>query len=64
MRGLRARRRGRRVALLTFQAERARAHYRRRRPCCPEDRRSMLSAQMMGAVYRALLDAWSVSGSL
>jgi phytoene synthase len=44
-------------ALLAFQAERARAHYARAAALLPrEDRRSMRSAEMMAAVYRALLE--------
>jgi 15-cis-phytoene synthase len=44
-------------ALLTCQAERARDHYARARSLLPrEDRRSMVSAEVMGAVYRELLE--------
>jgi phytoene synthase len=44
-------------ALLTFQAERARDRYARARALLPrEDRRSMVSAEVMGAVYRELLE--------
>ena len=44
-------------ALLTSQAERARHHYGRARALLPrEDRRSMVSAEVMGAVYRELLE--------
>jgi phytoene synthase len=43
--------------LLGYQAERARQHYEEaQRLLPPEDRRSMLSAQMMAAVYREILD--------
>jgi phytoene synthase len=43
--------------LLQFEAERAREHYVRAAALLPaEDRRSMASAEMMAAVYRALLD--------
>jgi phytoene synthase len=43
-------------ALLAFQAARAREHFARARAVLPPvDRRSMLSAEMMGAVYEALL---------
>jgi 15-cis-phytoene synthase len=43
--------------LLAFQADRARAHFDRARALLPErDRRAMLPAEIMGAVYRALLD--------
>ncbi len=45
--------------LLAFEAERARSHYRAAAGCLPEaDRRSMLPAEIMGAVYRALLEEW------
>ncbi len=44
--------------LLAFQADRAREHYEKARILLPpEDRRAMLAAQIMGAVYRAILDA-------
>jgi phytoene synthase len=44
-------------ALLRFEAERAREHYARTAALLPdEDRRAMASAEMMAAVYRALLD--------
>jgi 15-cis-phytoene synthase len=44
-------------ALCIFQAVRARAHYGLARAALPaEDRRSMLSAQVMGALYRTLLE--------
>jgi phytoene synthase len=44
------------TALLRFQAERARAHYARAKALLPaEDRRAMASAEVMAAVYRALL---------
>jgi phytoene synthase len=44
-------------ALLAFQAERARLHYEKARSSLPDaDRRSMLAAEIMGAVYRAILD--------
>lgn len=43
--------------LLAFEAERARRHHERAAELLPaEDRRAMLSARIMGAVYRALLD--------
>jgi phytoene synthase len=43
--------------LLAFQADRARAHFDRARALLPDrDRRAMLPAEIMGAVYRALLD--------
>lgn len=44
-------------AALVFQADRARACYERAASLLPpEDRRSLASARVMGAVYRALLD--------
>ena len=44
-------------ALLRFQAERARAHHQRARGLLPaRDRRSMVAAEIMRAVYRALLE--------
>jgi 15-cis-phytoene synthase len=44
-------------ALLAFQADRARAHYESARALLPpEDRRSMLAAEIMGAIYRDILD--------
>jgi phytoene synthase len=44
-------------ALLRFEADRAREHYARAAALLPrEDRRSMVSAEMMAAVYRALLE--------
>jgi phytoene synthase len=43
--------------LLAFQAERAREHYARAAErLSPADRRAMASAEVMAAVYRALLD--------
>jgi len=43
--------------LLGEQAERARAHYEKARELLPAcDRRAMASAEIMGAVYRALLE--------
>jgi phytoene synthase len=43
--------------LLGYQAERARQHYDQAEALLPrEDRRSMLSAQMMAAVYHEILD--------
>jgi phytoene synthase len=45
--------------LLSFEAERARSHYARAEALLPaRDRRSMLAAEIMGAVYRTLLDEW------
>ncbi|HKC11297.1 MAG TPA: squalene/phytoene synthase family protein, partial [Vicinamibacteria bacterium] len=44
-------------ALLLRQADRARRHYEGARARLPgEDRRSMLAAEIMGAVYRVLLE--------
>jgi phytoene synthase len=44
-------------ALLAFQGERARAHFEQAREALPaEDRRAMLPAEIMGAVYSALLE--------
>jgi phytoene synthase len=55
--GPRAQRRPALDALLAFQADRARERYARARAVLPaEDRRSMLPAEIMGAVYRAILD--------
>jgi 15-cis-phytoene synthase len=51
------------TALLAFQAGRARAHDDRSRALLPdEDRRPMLAAEIMGAVYRAMLDRIVVRG--
>jgi len=44
-------------ALLAFEADRARAHFLEARRALPEvDRRAMLSAEIMGAVYQSLLE--------
>jgi 15-cis-phytoene synthase len=44
--------------LLAFEADRAREHYGRAKALLPaEDRRSMVSAEVMGHIYRALLEA-------
>ena len=44
-------------ALLAFQADRARALYESARALLPpEDRRSMLAAEIMGAIYRDILE--------
>jgi phytoene synthase len=46
-------------ALLAFEAGRARSHYEAAARLLPErDRRSMLAAEIMGAIYRAVLEAW------
>jgi phytoene synthase len=51
------------VPLLRFQADRALSHYTHARVLLPaEDRRSMLSAEVMGAVYRSLLDEMIARG--
>ena len=49
--------------LLAFEADRARSHYvaaTARLP--PRDRRSMLAAEIMGAIYRAVLEEWAARG--
>jgi phytoene synthase len=49
--------------LLAFEAERARSHYAAAAAQLPaRDRRSMLAAEIMGAVYRALLEEWIARG--
>jgi phytoene synthase len=46
-------------ALLAFEADRARSHYARAAALLPErDRRSLLAAEIMAAVYRRLLEEW------
>jgi phytoene synthase len=46
-----------RAALLAFEADRARERYARAQALLPaEDRRAMVSAQIMGAIYRAILE--------
>jgi 15-cis-phytoene synthase len=50
-------------ALLAFQAERARTHYARARATLPQvDRRSLVPAEIMGGVYRALLEEMARRG--
>ena len=50
-------------ALLSFETARARSHYARAAALLPaRDRRSMLAAEIMGAVYRALLEEWARRG--
>ncbi len=50
-------------ALLAFQGERARAHFEQARAALPEsDKRAMLPAEIMGAVYRALLEEMAARG--
>ena len=45
--------------LLAFEADRARSHYAAAARLLPErDRRSMLAAEIMGAIYRAVLEEW------
>jgi len=49
--------------LLAFEADRARSHYAAaasRLP--PRDRRSMLAAEIMGAIYREVLEEWARRG--
>ena len=49
--------------LLAFEADRARSHYAAAAAALPEgDRRSMLAAEIMAAVYRALLEEWAWRG--
>ena len=53
---LRAQHNDRFIALMRFQAERSRAFYRKAAALLPpEDRRSMVAAEIMSAVYRSLL---------
>jgi phytoene synthase len=52
-----ASRRSEAAALLIFEAERAREHYARAAALLPApDRRAMAPAELMGAVYRTLLE--------
>jgi phytoene synthase len=47
------------AGLLAFEAERARSHYAAAARALPQrDRHSMRAAEIMGAVYRALLEEW------
>jgi len=49
--------------LLVFEADRARSHYAAAAAALPAgDRRSLLAAEIMGAVYRALLEEWARRG--
>jgi phytoene/squalene synthetase len=49
--------------LLAFESERARSHYAGAAALLPlRDRRSMLAAEIMGGIYRAVLDAWVARG--
>jgi phytoene synthase len=49
--------------LLAFEADRARSHYAAAARVLPErDRRSMLAAEIMGAIYREVLERWARLG--
>jgi phytoene synthase len=49
--------------LLAFEADRARSHYAAAADALPaRDRRSMLAAEIMGAIYRAVLEEWARRG--
>jgi phytoene synthase len=49
--------------LLAFEAERARSHFTAAAALLPgRDRRSMLAAEVMGAIYRAVLEEWARRG--
>lgn len=49
--------------LLEFEAGRARSHYAAAEKALVErDRRSMLAAEIMGAIYRGVLEAWAARG--
>ncbi len=49
--------------LLAFEADRARSHYAAAASALPaRDRRSMLAAEIMGAIYRAVLEEWAHRG--
>lgn len=49
--------------LLAFEADRARSHYAAAASALPErDRRSMLAAEIMSAIYRAVLEEWVLRG--
>jgi phytoene synthase len=50
-------------SLLAFEAVRTRSHYAAAARVLPEkDRRSMLPAEIMGAIYRAILEEWARRG--
>jgi 15-cis-phytoene synthase len=50
-------------ALLAFEADRARSHYAAAAGRLPgRDRRSMLAAEIMGAIYRGVLEEWARRG--
>jgi phytoene synthase len=49
--------------LLAFEADRARTHYAAAARLLPApDRRSLAAAEIMGAIYRALLESWAGRG--
>jgi 15-cis-phytoene synthase len=49
--------------LLVFEADRARSHYAAAAAALPgRDRRSMLPAEIMGAIYREVLEEWARRG--
>ena len=49
--------------LLAFEADRARSHYAAAAAALPRrDRRSMLPAEIMGAIYRDILETWARRG--
>jgi len=49
--------------LLAFEADRARSHYAAAANALPaRDRRAMLAAEIMGAIYRAVLEEWARRG--
>jgi phytoene synthase len=49
--------------LLAFEADRARSHYAVAASLLPpRDRRSMLAAEIMGAIYREVLEEWARRG--
>jgi 15-cis-phytoene synthase len=49
--------------LLAFEADRARSHYAAAAALLPRcDRRSMTAAEIMGAIYREVLEEWSRRG--
>jgi phytoene synthase len=49
--------------LLAFEADRARSHYAAAASRLPQrDRRSMLAAEIMGAIYREVLEEWARRG--
>jgi phytoene synthase len=51
------------AGLLAFEAERARSHYAAAARALPErDRHAMRAAEIMGAVYRAVLEEWARRG--